>query len=213
MFVLAIIIAAIGLILLLRFGVTVVYGHDGLKVTARVGIIPIKIYPSDKKPKIKKKKRLKSAEELADLLLRRKKNEKKPGKLETFLQLMKLAKNTLDRLRRKLLIKNLDIHFVSAGKDPMQAALLFGSAHAVYGILEPILENNFRIRRRNFTSGADFEQTKPQIFVNAAFSIAVWEALYVLGALFSKQKEQKSEKNIKEIKTGEENTENGKKSD
>ena len=225
MIVLAIIIAAIGLFLLLRFGVTIVYGQDGLKVTAIVGIIPIKIYPSDKK-KLKKKPKKKekvSLSELIDMLLRRKKEDKKPGKFETFLQLLNLAKNTLNRIRKKLLIKKLDIHFVSAGKDPMQTALMFGSANVAYGVLEPILERYFRLRRFNFTSDADFEKTKPLIYVRATFSIAVWEVLYVMRALISKPAEKNPSKNVKHNKVKhnkvkhnqdrKENTENGKSSD
>ena len=207
MIVLAIIIAVIGMFLLLRFGVSIVYDQDGLKVKAIVGVIPIKIYPSDKKkPKKKKKKEKKSVSELTDILLRRKKDDKKPGKLETFLELFKLAKNVLDRIRKKLLIKNIDIHFVSAGKDPMQVALMYGSANAVYSVLEPVLERNFRIRCFNFTSNADFEETKPLIYVNAAFSIAVWEVLYVLGALIAKPKE----KNLVKKEKRKENKDNGK---
>ena len=215
MIVLAIIIAAIGLFLLLRFGVSVKYSQDGLEVVAKVGIIPIKIHPSDKKPKEKKKKEKKSVSELADMLLRRKKDDKKPGKFETFLQLLKLAKNILNRIRKKLLIKNLEIHFVSAGKDPMQAALMYGSANAVYGVLEPILKEHFRLRHFNFTSDADFEKAKPLIYVNATFSIAVWELLYIMGALIQKPKEKiASKKETKNInnQTRKETTENGKNS-
>ena len=209
MIVLAIIIAALGLLLLLRFGVTITYGQDGLEVVARVGIIPIKIHPSDKKKPKKKKKDKKSVSELADMLLRRKKDDKKPGKIETFFELLKLTKNILERIRRKLLIKNLDIHFVSAGKDPMQAALMYGSVNAIYGVLEPMLERNFRLRRFNFTSDADFEKTKPLIYANATFSIAVWEMLYIMGALISKPNKKGTAKKEKRR----EDEENGKNSD
>ena len=202
MIVLAIIIAAITLFLLLRFGVTITYGQDGLEVKLIVGVIPIKIYPSDKKPK----KDEKIAEKLIDRFLRRKKDEKKPGKLETFLELLKQGKNVLNRVRKKLLIKKLDIHFVSAGSDPMQAALMYGSANAVYGALEPMLSRNFRLRRLNFTSEADFEKTKPLIHVKARFSIAVWELLYIFSALISKP----AEKGKKDIHIRKEATENGK---
>ena len=213
MIVFAIIIAAIGLFLLLRFGVTIVYGQDGLEVTAIVGVIPIKIHPSDKKKPKKKKKAKKSVSEIADMLLRRKKDDKKPGKLETFLELLRLAKDVLNRIRKKLLIKNLDIHFVSAGKDPMQAALMYGSANAVYGALEPVLKRYFRLRHLNFTSDADFEKTKPLIYVNATFSIAVWEVLYVMLALISKPNKTGSAKKESKNQIRKENTEHGKNSD
>ena len=205
--VLAVILAAMGLFLLLRFAVTITYGQAGLKIIARVGIIPIKIYPTDKK--ILKKKRKKSASDIIDTLLQRKKDDKKPGKLETFFELFKLAKDILNRVRKKLLIKNLDIHFISAGKDPVQAALMYGSANAVYGVMEPVLERNFRLRRFNFTSEADFESTKPLIYVNVTLSIAVWELLYIMGALIPKPNTKSSAKKEKR----KEKKENGKNSD
>lgn len=199
MLTIAIILAVLILIALLRFGVSVEYGEDGITAVATAGPFFIRIFPRKDKPdKVSgekaKRRAEKKAKKKADKKTRkeeksRKKKkeeepeEKKAGGFEYFLVILSSAKTTLGRLRRRLLIKRLTIRFIAGNEDAAKAAMAFGAASAVAGVIVPVLEKNFRIRRRDFRTSADFCAVKPKIYINAAISLAVWEALYIVFAL------------------------------
>ena len=199
--IISIIVAILVIIALLRFGVAIEYSESGFTARILAGFLSIGIYPP-KKEKIKKVKPKKEP------LL------KKPGSLKEILELLPPIKNTLSRIRRKLLIKRLQIHFTAAGADPSNAAIAYGAVNAALCIILPVLEDNFKIRRRDIRTSADFESEQQKIYLNAAVSIAVWEALYVVFAilpLFSAmrppQNEQKSV--TKSLKSRKEVQDNG----
>ena len=188
MIVLAIVFAAILLIALLRFGVGVVYGEGGLRVTARIGFLSLRVYPRKVKPqKLRKKRRPKAERKKREIKKKAGKEkellEDEPGPAETFAALLSAAGKVLGRVRRRLLIKRLYLHYVSASGDPMKTALAYGRLSAVYSGLMPAIESGFRIRRRELTASADFESEKPRVYVNAAVSLAVWESLYIFFAV------------------------------
>ena len=185
MIVLAIVIAAVVLFALLRFGVCVEYCEDGFIVTALVGPLSIRAYPRKEKPKRAERKAARKArkEKKPRRKKEKKRAEKKPGGLQGFLDIVSVAKTALNRLRRKLLIKRLTVHFVAASADPSKTAMIFGGANAAFSLVVPLLENCFRIRRRDLRTAADFDAIKPGIYVNAAVSIAVWETVYVAFAI------------------------------
>ncbi|MCL2401329.1 MAG: DUF2953 domain-containing protein [Oscillospiraceae bacterium] len=196
MIIAACIVAVLILISLLRIGVSAEYGGDGFFVTASVGLIKIKILPRKEKPrkakKIKKPKKPKKPKQP---------KMEKPGGLKAFLDMLPGIKSALGRLRRRLLIKKLTIHYTAAGEDPVKTAMTFGAANAVFGVIVPVLENNFRIKHRDFRAQADFNATQQLIYVNAAISLAVWEAIYIAAALAKylprKSKELKKESDQK----------------
>ena len=199
MITLAIILAVIIIIALLRFGVRVEYSRDGITAFASAGPVTLKVFPRKPKPaktdgdkakkkalkKAKKKARKKARKEEKALKRKNRKptEEKKAGGLEYFFVILSSAKTTLGRLRRRLLIKKLTIRFVAGNEDAFKTAMAFGAADAAIGAITPVLENNFRIKRRDLSVSADFTSEKPVIYVNAAISLAVWEALYIAVAL------------------------------
>ena len=176
MLVLGIIFAVIVFLAFLRLGVTAEYGSDGVLVKARVGLLSIRVFPQKAKAieakKIKKIKKIK-----------KKTLPQKPGGLSEFLEMLPAVKNALDRLRRRLLVKDLTIHFVAAGNDAAKTAMTFGAANAAYSVITPVLDNVFRIKRRNLSASADFNAAEQQVYVKAAISIAVWETIYIFCAL------------------------------
>ena len=172
MIVLLIILAIILTIALLRFGVVIVYGETGLNIWVRAGFLSFRIIP-EKEKKVKKPKKVKDKAKL----------DIKPGSLNELLDMLPPFKNMLSRLKRKLLIKRLEIHYVAAGSDPSNVAMTYGVANAAINMMIPILEDNFKIKKQNITVKADFESEKQKIYVKLAISIAVWEAIYVVIAL------------------------------
>jgi len=176
MIAIAVILAIILILAMLRFGVAAEYSDEGMTLAITAGFLKIRVLPPGKKKKEKKKKEKRRKKE-------EKPEEKKPGKLGDYLKLVSSAKNMLSRLRRRLLIKRLIIHFVSASEDPSKTALTFGAANAAVGLVVPFLEKSFRIRHRDFRLDYDFGAAEHRIYINAAVSIAIWEALYVVFAI------------------------------
>jgi len=173
MLALAIIFTSLLLIALLRFGFIAEYSEAGFDYWISIGFIKIRLSGKEKTKKVKKEKKKKESSVVI-----------KPGSMSIFLDMLKAVKNALSRLKRRLLIKQLTLYYMSAGDDPATTALLFGTANAVYNTIIPALERNFRIRKRDLRASADFTATEQKIYAKIAISIAVWEVFYIIFALF-----------------------------
>ena len=179
------ILAFLLLLALLRFGVSVVYGDGGFLVKAHAGPFSLIVYPRKEKSEkaVRKAARKKDKARKKKGKKAKKPAKKMPGGLDTFNVVLKSAKTILGRLRRKLLIKRLTVHVTFAGGDPMNTAMMYGAANIFFGGLMPSIESAFRIKRRDLRSYADFDAEKPLIYVDAAVSMAVWEAVYIFWAI------------------------------
>ena len=170
---LVIIVAVLVLIALLRFGLIAEYNDEGFKLWAKIGFVKFElIKDSEEKRKKKKDKKKVSSVNI------------KPGSLSDFMIILKSIKNMLGRVKRRLLIRYLTLYYVSAGDDPANTALMFGASHAAFNTIMPVLERIFRIKRRDLRASYDFESKEQKIYVKAAVSLAVWEAFYIISALF-----------------------------
>jgi len=159
------------LLALLRFGFIAEYSEAGFEMWVKAGFLRIRLKEKEKKKKPKKKKE-------------KKPGKKGPGSLSAFLDILGAVKKALGRLRRKLLIKQLTLYYTSASDDPSKTALQFGTANAVFGAIIPVLERYFRIKRRDLRAAADFDAKENGIYAKIVVSIAVWEVIYIVFALF-----------------------------
>ena len=166
-----IIISIILLIALLRFGVAIEYSEAGFKAWIRVGFFSFLIFPTKE---VKPKKPKKTKKEPKNMM---------PGSLNEFLDMLPPIKKMLSRIKRKLLIRRLKIHYTVAGNDPSSVAMMYGAANAGLNLLIPVFENNFKIKHRDIQVSADFETSTQKIYVYLALSIAVWEVIYIASAL------------------------------
>jgi hypothetical protein len=199
MITLLIIFGILFLIALLRFGVAVKYSETGLQTWVTIGFISLLIYP-EKEHRIKKIKKIR----------KKRKEIMKPGSLDELLKIIKPIKNSLSRLKRRLLIKRLKITYIAGGKDPSQTAMSFGTANAVFSIIIPMLEDNFRIGKRDINIQADFISEEQKIYLDIAISIAVWEVVYIMIALLPILFIKKTDKNVSASRViGKEAKENG----
>ena len=85
------------------------------------------------------------------------------GKKLTKAQLRPLIRLTLEvlgELRRKLLVRELTLLVTFGGADAAQTAIRYGQAWAVIGSVMPVLENTFRIRRRQVEARLDYSETE-----------------------------------------------------
>ena len=177
MLALAITVSALILIALLRFGVIVEYSETGFLVWIRIGFIKRLVLGEGVKKKEKKKKPEKPKD-------KKKLLEIKPGNISVFMDIFKAALNALGRLKRRLLIKQLTLYYTSAGEDPANTALMYGAANAVFGVIIQGLKKGFRVKRIDLKAWFDFINNQQRIYAKFIISIAVWEILYVLFALF-----------------------------
>lgn len=173
MLVLGIILLILLLLALLRFGLIIEYSDSGFQMWAKAGFLKFSLSGDGKDKRAKKKKRVRAKR--SDL--------KMPGDLGAFLEIFKMAKSFLGRLKRRLLIKELTLHCTFAGDDAAKTALAFGRGHAVFGFILPVLESNFRIKKQDVGVFADFESVKPGVYAKISVSLAVWEVFYILSAL------------------------------
>lgn len=190
---LAVIFGILILFALLRFGVSVEYSAAGFTVAIKAGPLSFPVFPRKEKPENAKKeakrkarkeeKARKKAEKKADKKAKKKTEEKKPGAISTVLEILPAVKKLLGRLRHRLLIKQLIIYYTIAGDDPSKTALIFGTANAAIAAILPGLESAFRIKRRDIQVLFDFIDTKQKIYINAAISLAMWEAVYIVFAV------------------------------
>jgi len=176
MLALAITLSIIILLALLRFGIILEYSDEGFHYWGKVGFLKFRIDKDKSKKRKKKVKEKVKPKNINKQIL--------PGSLSEFMDMLRAVKNLLDRLRRKLLIKKLTLHYVSAGEDPANIALQFGAAHAVFNTIIPLLEGYFRIRRKDLNASADFNAKEQSIYAKINISIALWELIYVISALF-----------------------------
>ena len=179
MIALAIVISSLLLIALLRFGVIVEYSDVGLVLWAKAGFLRFKILDPEKEKKPKKEKKKKKKKP------KKKKTDAKKFKpsIKDVIKILKAVGNTLRRLKRRLLIKQLTIHFTSAGDDPANTAKVFGAVSAVFGTIATMLDRNFRIKKRDLRASTDFEKNEQKIYAKIIISIAVWEVFYIIFAL------------------------------
>ena len=183
MMALCITVAALVLAGLLRFGAEVEYGEGGISADARVGPFRIPVFPVRGKEDRGKKGQQDKREAKVKAKKKPPEGRKIPGDLDTIKEILKAAGTTLGRLRRKVRIKRLIIWYVASAKDPSKAAISFGISNAAVGIILPFLDKHFKIGKREFNASVDYEKDKPAVYVNAAISIALWEALYIACAL------------------------------
>lgn len=184
----AIVLAILLLIYFLRIGVTAEYTEDGLALDTYLGPLKYTVLSTAKRTKRWKEKREKRNKDII-----------KPGRLETLKNDLPKIKNTLEKHHRRLVIDDLTIYYMSAASDAAAAALYFGAASVGFGVILPLIENNFKIKKRDLRAAVDFNATEPYIYIKAKLSLALWELIYfsfglVKDLITGESKEQKRER-------------------
>lgn len=154
MLALSIIAAVIILILITPVGVDAAFGGDGpfsLKIVIGPLRLPL-LPPKPKKEKKPKKPKAKKAKKKpAD-------GEKKPKPklaLGDIFALAKIALAALGRFRRKLSLDMLTLHLIVGVPDPYDAVMQYNYLNTGLGVLWPLLNRAFNIRRRDVRTALD----------------------------------------------------------
>lgn len=188
--VLLIILAVLWLISLIRLGGRVKYGAEGLFVWVLAGPFKLQVLPA--KPNKKKPKKEKKKKEPPEVAEQHKKEPKEgqPGTLSRLMQLLPVVGQACGALKRKIRIDDIDLQLIWGGSDPAAIALGYGQANAALGMIWPILDHNFKVKRRNFQIGMDYDRAQPGVELTAALTLTVGQIVtlgvhYGVKALFT----------------------------
>lgn len=175
--VLLIILLALWLLSLIRIGGRVRFGQEGLFVTALVGPLRIRLLPAKEKPKKKPKKEKKPKKPKKKPKEEKPRPEGQPGTLSRLMQLLPVAAQAAGRLKRKIRIDDLELDLIWGGEDAAAAALGYGRANAALGMIWPLLDNNFKVKRHAFQVEMDYGRTAPGVELTAAVTITIGQIM------------------------------------
>lgn len=175
----AVILAVLLLIALIRVGVLIEFSEDGLSVKALAGPVKIQLVPS--KPKIPKDKKEKKPKKKK----KKKKSEDKPEKkkgmdIKKLKPVIKTAFATLGRFLSHLSIDSLVVRYTVAKEDPADTAMMYGYINAGAGFLKPYLARFKNIKYSDIRAYTDFSEKKDTVYVLAKTTIAIWEIIYIV---------------------------------
>lgn len=172
--VLGCLILALFLLSLIRVGGLIEYSKGGLLAKLKVGPLRLTVYPvKQKQPKTKKAKREKKKKEPST-----EEPPAKPGGLwRQFKAYLPLFADAAGRFKRKIQIDRLYLDLIAAAEDPAMAAMEYGYANAAVGMIWPLFENNFKVKERRIRTTVDFQAAAPTVYVYAALSLTVGQAV------------------------------------
>lgn len=168
-------LAVIALIAVLPIGVGALYDTSGPRVWVLIGPMRLKIFPSrkntgknPKKPTSNAPKKKSKSGTNADET-----PKKKGGSILDFVPLVQRVLDFLGDLRRKLRVRNLQLHLTLAGGDPCDLAMNYGKAGAAFANLDPHLERLFVIKKKDIRIDCDFTEDKTLIYGRLDLTITV----------------------------------------
>lgn len=173
--ILALTLLLLWLLSLIRIGASAEYDSTGLLVRIKAGPVNITVFPVKKKDKPSKAARREKRPEAA-------KPPAKGGNLALVKEFLPLIAEAAGRLKKKIRMDNIELNLVWGSSDPAAAAMGFGWANAALGMLWPLMEHNFNVRKRKLRTAVDYNATTPVITIRAALSLTVGQML-VLGAV------------------------------
>lgn len=177
--VLGIIVLVFVLIGCIPVGVDARYHENALALRLKIGLFKLQILPAKPKKKKAAPKKEKSAPKIAAAKPAKPKKQFQMPKLtlQDILALADLACDTLGNLRRKLRVEVLVLHVTLGGSDPAKAAILYGRAWALIGMLNPKLEQLFVIKKRDIQPVLDYNEKEMKVDAHLALTITIGRAV------------------------------------
>lgn len=171
------VVLVVFVICLVRIGGLVDYSESGLLVVFQVGPLRFPVIPAAEKNKSKKKQ--------ADN--GQKKTEKNKRNVGETVQMVKrylpLIGDAAGRLKRKICINHIFLHLIWGSMDPADAALGYGAANALLGLLWPAIEHNFNIKKQEINVDLDYTLASPVISVKAQLTMTFGQLLALIAGL------------------------------
>ena len=178
--VLLVVLLAFWLISLIRIGGRVCYGQKGLSVAVLIGPMRVQVLPA--KPKKKKKAKKKEDQPPPQAEKHEKSASKdRPGTLSRLMKLVPVVGQACGSLKRKIRIDDLELELILGGSNPAAVALSYGQANAALGMLWPIFDHNFKVKRHAFQIDLDHGRTQTAVELQAAVTMTVGQIVVLAG--------------------------------
>ncbi len=187
------VLAVLWLISLIRVGGRVSYGQAGLFAYLLMGPVKLQLFPmanaSEGNWRSKAKKPKKEKPPMAEKH-KKEPGEGRPGTLSRLMKLLPVVGQACGSLKRKIRIDELELEVIWGGTDAAAVALGYGRANAALGMLWPVFDHNFKVKRHSFQISADYGRTEPAAELRAAVTMTVGQMMtlgvhYGVKALFT----------------------------
>lgn len=187
------VLAVLWLISLIRVGGRVSYGQAGLFAYLLMGPVKLQLFPmanaSEGNWRSKAKKPKKEKPPMAEKH-KKEPGEGRPGTLSRLMKLLPVVGQACGSLKRKIRIDELELEVIWGGTDAAAVALGYGRANAALGMLWPVFDHNFKVKRHSFKISADYGRTEPAAELRAAVTMTVGQMMtlgvhYGVKALFT----------------------------
>lgn len=201
--VLGCVVLALVLLTLVPLGARGQYSREGFRLDVVVGPVTIGVYPKAKKHKPPKKKKEENKEEPQQEPAP-KKSKLSLGAWHTFRRYLPLICEAAGELRRKIVVRKLNIHLVWADKDPASAAIGYGMIHGVIGGVWNLIDHNFRVKDHKFVVDLDYEKKEPQVQMQTVLTLTVGQLIsfgirYGMKFIAMQREDRKKTENSKEV--------------
>lgn len=163
-------LAVLLVLLFLPFGFCAIYRQSNAGIWLLVGPLKFRVFPGNKKGKNTKQQVANKTDN----------NPSKGGSLWDFQPVVRTIIQFLEEFRKKMRVKNLELHLVLAGDDPSDLAVNYGRAWAAVGNFVPQLERFLVIKKRNIQVECDFYAEETLIFARVDATITLIRALQLL---------------------------------
>jgi len=177
--VLGIIALVLFLLSMIRLGAVVEFSGSGLTVRIKAGALQFTVFPRKSGRQKREKKSAKTQKE-----------KKEPEKGEASVkgcalalvkEFLPLAADAAGRVKRTIRIDRFYLDLTMAAGDPALAAMSFGGANAVLGMLWPPIEQNFNVKDWRLRTAVDFQLQAPVVWLQAVATLSVGQ-MVSLGA-------------------------------
>ena len=159
-YILLVLLSIVLVAIFLPMGIRLRYQKEGLTLKLVIGPLYLTLVPRKKRRKKKPKKKPKEKKLGTDA------QKPKGGKLSDLMDYLPWIFELIGHFRRRLLMRKLTLLINLAGDDPCDLALLYGKANGALGVVIPLLEKPFRIRKRDIQVYCDFLAEKTEIYLD-----------------------------------------------
>jgi len=197
LWVLLIILAVFWLLGRIRLGGWVQYDEDGLAAKVLAGPLKFTVFPQKPLSEAEKAKRKTKADKArVKKEAKKAKAEARRAKKEAKWRKKHPGEEPQPEKKGGALPPILDLLPLAA-----EAALGFGRANAVIGMIWPLLDNNFKVKKHDLGVRVDFNQTAPTIMCRAALTMRLGQLvsfglrlLFKFLAVWSRSRKRSAEK-------------------
>ena len=100
-------------------------------------------------------------------------SRRNPSTLGRLMELLPAAAEAAGALKRKIRIDDLKLDLIWGGTDAAAIALGYGKANAAVGMIWPLFDHNFKVKRHEFRIALDYERREPGAELEAAVTMTL----------------------------------------